>query len=189
MKAYTNKTKQSVTSPLMAKLTATCSNLTSVEIRYANLESIKVNDFPDQLESLSLIRCEIPVNWFKENRFTGLRSLNLTDSANVRPSHMDDLIANPLMKSLEQLTLKGCYRISDRAIEMFIEKSFDCLVRLDLSGTVCTNTSIHFICTNANSTFAKLNYLSIKNCKNLLNTDFSHIIPSFKQNESFVLDH
>ena len=111
---------------LMQKLNETCSKLIEIEIEYADLNSINVNDLRKQMEKLSFIRCEIPLKWFQpssvNDKFANLSHLDFTGSSRICKAHLEDL--NKICVNVKFLSLKKCYRIDDKAL--------DCLVKLDI---------------------------------------------------------
>jgi hypothetical protein len=80
--------------------------------------------------------------------------------------------------------MKKCYRIDDKAVEAIVEAQFKNLEYLDLEETNVTSVGVHLICTRLNS--AKLNYLNVKNCKHILESDVGFMENTFCVNEIFL---
>ena len=118
--------------PLLQKLDQTCSKLMNLEIECSDLNKINVTSFPKYLDSLKLIRCEIPIGWFNKNNFKNLKTIDLTESVRINSTHINCL--NTCNHSLEILILKKCYRIDDKAIEVLINGNFESIEYLNLEG-------------------------------------------------------
>ena len=168
----TSRTNQLVSKALMQKLKQTCVDLKQLDIQYSDLSSIDVNDLPLGIEELSIIKCEIPIGWFKNASFINLKALNLTGSSRTCSIHIEDMASN-CSKSLKKLVLKDCYRIDDKAIEIITGvNKFDSLLRLNLSATSITQYAIQMI----NSVLIDhLEYLNIKECKHVTSNDIALI--------------
>lgn len=161
-----NLTKQSVSRALMQKLTEICKGLNKLEIQYSDLNSVEVSDLPSNLKELSLVRCEIPVRWFKGNKFQDLNVIDLSGSSRICTTHIRDF-GDDLRNTLNVLKLRNCYRIDDKTIEHIIETEFKFIIKLDLQGTVITQYGLQLI----SSRMASLEYLNLSDCKNLKKGD------------------
>ncbi|CAF0925101.1 unnamed protein product [Brachionus calyciflorus] len=161
-----NKNQQTVTPALMEKLRATCKGLEILDIKYADLNSIQVNDLPDWIRELRLIRCEIPLNWFGNNNFKNLNRLDLSNSSRICLNHIKDL--TNCAQSLESLKLTNCYRLDHSLIDFLIEKNFNKIKSLDLEGIPgVIEQSLKLICSKFFEVNPNLNYLNVKKCKNV----------------------
>jgi hypothetical protein len=150
---------------LLLKIQKECSNLNSLTLKYADLNSFKIECIPLTIEKLCLIRCEIPVRWFNSSTrhlLNNLKYLDLSESSSVRSSHLEDIGAH-CGSQLEILNLKHCYRIDNASIEL-IQKNFTSIKSLNLEGTAIHYYSLHLVY-HSNS-FQNLEYLNVKNCPN-----------------------
>jgi hypothetical protein len=172
----------------MQKLRKSCLNLRIIEIGYCDLISIDVNDLPNDLEKLKLIRCEIPLRWFQNNKFTKLSHIDLSESSRVSAIHLKDLFdSNDLIQSsLKTLILRKCYRIDDKSIEALCEINFNDnkLIDLNLNETSITPVGLQILARNHSK---KIGILNIKNCKYLEKLDINSIRILFSGNEFFQL--
>lgn len=165
---------------LMAKLKETCLNLRSIKFQCVDMNLITIQDLSENIEEITLHRCEVPVNWFRGNTFKCLKLLNLTTSSRTCHTHIKDL--DNCKETLETLILSNCYRIDDRALEI-ITSNFTHLKCLKINGTSCTSLSIHWICTR----LKELNCLNIENCKFLNESDKQFAAETFAADETFKL--
>lgn len=165
----------------MEKLKESCKNIKILEISYADLNSVSVVDFPSNLEELRLIRCEISLKWFDKNQFTCLKTIILTESSRICSTHLQDL-SKTCKNTLLILNVKKCYRIDDKAIETIVNEKFASIEFLDLEETSISALGFQLICTRLSN---QLNYLNIRNCKNLKSPDLNIIRASFSHNEDF----
>jgi len=177
---YKGKLEKIISPALMSKLKETCCNLKSIKFHCVDMRLITVQDLPDNIEEITLLRCEVPVNWFRGNDFKCLKLLDLTTSSRTCHTHIKDL--NNCKEVLESLILSNCYRIDDRAIDL-ITKDFTNLKCLLINGTSSTSLSIHWICTR----LKKLNCLNIENCKYINESDKQFAVETFKSDETFKL--
>jgi hypothetical protein len=115
-----------------------------ISLKFIDLNLITVVDLPEKLERLQLKRCEIPVNWFSNNNFKNLYTLDLSDSSRTTTQHIRDL-AQSSGKTLKTLILSNCYRVVDASIDLLTNEFLN-LVCLKINGTKCTSLSVHFIC-------------------------------------------
>jgi len=112
-----------------------------------------------------------------------LFSLQLNGSSRICFSHIQDLANTLAFTKLNNLNLSSCYRINDKSIELLV--NYCQIERLDLSGTEITQYSLQLIC----SKFLKsLQYLNLKNCKNLNNNDLKFVKDTFINNDKFKFD-
>lgn len=118
---------------LIQKLNQSCSAMRFLEIQYADLNEFVVTDLPISLEQLSLVRCEIPIRWFKGTALTNLCSIDLSSSSRICSTHLKDLAGN-CKNTLKELKLKNCYRIDDKALEVIVDEEFNRIESLDLQG-------------------------------------------------------
>lgn len=170
---------QNTLSPLlMEKLSSTCFWLNSFEVKYADLNSIKATNLPGSINSLKLIRCEIPVQWFLGSSFVNLVHLDLTDSSRICSIHIKDLSASS--QSLERLNLSKCYRIDDSIINILADNNFEKLKSLELEDvpnitTICLQLVI--------SLYVKINrnfkYMNVKNCPKVNCDTFKNLFEKY----------
>ena len=162
----------------MQKLCSTCEKLEVLEIMYADLNSIKVTDLPVEIKQLKLIRCEIPLNWFKNNKFESLVEIDLSQSSRVCSKHIQDL--SNCNQSLENLKLKGCFRLNDKLIEVLIDEKFKNLIYLDLEDIpYLTSLTLQLIISKFLKISPNFSNLNVKKCPKL---DALKFIEIFKQN-------
>ena len=173
----------------MEKLRQSCLNLKIIEIGYCDLSSIDVYDLPNDLEKLKLIKCEIPLKWFQNNKFTQLSQIDLSESSRVCITHLKDLFSSNdfIQSSLKSLILRKCYRIDDKSIEALCENNFISktkMIDLNLNETSITPVGLQILGRNHSNNIGILN---IKNCKYLDKLDIDSIRILFSGNESFQL--
>ncbi|RNA29658.1 F-box LRR-repeat 12, partial [Brachionus plicatilis] len=125
-----HKNQSTLSSSFMEKLCSTCTSLATFEVKYADMSSIQVNDLPDSISCLKLIRCEIPIGWFKNIYLTNLVHVDLSDSSRICASHVKDL--SSCSHNLESLKLSRCYRIDDNLIDVLVQGDFRKLKFLNL---------------------------------------------------------
>ena len=166
----------------MAQLRDSCPYLVQLEINFSDLKPITSSAISNKVQYLSLLKCEIPLKWFDDNKLDKLVYLDLSGSVSVSAGHLEGLVN--CRDTLETLKLKGCYRVKDKAIEMLIEKKFDKLKSLDFEETELTDVAVHLLCTRMTN---KLEYLNLANCKKIVNKDKEFISSSFRENEAFEL--
>ena len=167
----------------MQKLSTSCCSLKKLEIKYCDLNEVESTDFSENLVELNLIKCEIPLRWFKNNKFKILVNLNLSGSSRVCSTHIQDLVDTTALEKLENLNLKNCYRINDKSIEILL--SLPKINSLNLSETDLTQYGLQLICSKLSNS---IKFLSIKKCKNINETDSSFVRQSFVNNEKFQLE-
>ncbi len=167
----------------MQKLSQNCLGIQKLEIKYSDLSSINVNDLPLTIEELSLIRCEIPVDWFRNNKLKQLSHLNLSDSARICSTHIKDLEETC---HLNCLILKNCYRVNDKLIEILIENEcFKKLAKLNLEATTITQYGLQLIYSKF---LNQLDYLNLRNCKNIRQVDLQLVKSYFEDNKAKKLE-
>lgn len=162
----------------MEKLNSTCICLDSFELKYVDCNSIKVTNLPGSINSLKLIRCEIPVHWFLRNSFSNLVHLDLTDSSRICNSHIKDL--STCSQSLEILNLSRCYRIDDSIINILTDNNFNKLISLDLEdvpniSSICLQLVISLY-VKINKNFKSMN---VKNCPKVNCGTFKNIFERY----------
>ena len=166
----------------MEKLNNLCANVKSLEIRLSDMKDIN-GEFPSSLEELKLIKCEIRLDQFRSLKFDGIKSIDLTASSRVCSTHIKDL--DKFNKTLKKLVLKKCYRVDDKVIEIIVDGNFENLEHIDLEETCVTSVGVHLICTKLKG---KLNYINVKNCKFVLESDVNFLENTFMLNELFILE-
>ena len=166
----------------MEKLNNSCANINSLEIRLSDMKDIN-GEFPATLEELKLLKCEIRLDQFKNLKFNCLKCVDISASTRACASHIKDL--EKFSHTLKKLVLKKCYRIDDKAIEVIVEGNFDNLEWLDLEETSVTSVGVHLICTKLKD---RLNYINVKNCKFILESDVKFLENTFMTNEFFKLE-
>jgi hypothetical protein len=157
----------------MQKLQENCPNLKEFNLKFVDLKLITVKDLPSKIESLQLKRCEIPVDWFANNKFTHLHSLDLSGSARTCTQHIGDLVQD-CRTSLKTLILSDCYRIVDSSVDL-LTNEFTNLVCLKINGTKCTSLSIHFIC----SRMKLIGTIDVRDCVGIPETDVNLLRTTF----------
>lgn len=119
------------------------------------MTAISCSKLPANLTELRLERCEIPVKWFSTgaaDQLTNLHSLSLDSSARIDFTHVRDLSSSPIARCLRLLSLKHCYRVDDRAVEVLAAAAaakpcqFDSLTEIYLDGTQVTRNGVELIC-------------------------------------------
>lgn len=154
----------------MHKLNEVRPNLKEIEINFADLSSISVQDIPSEIEVLTLRKCEIPVNWFQSKSkklFKRLRVLDVSGSSRVSRSHLENV--DKIVEELEVLNLRGCYRIDDNAVDALIKLSLiKSLIELNLDETSVSKKSLEALCELDN---VKLSTVNAHKCKNIIDFD------------------
>ena len=139
------------------------------------------------ITELHFIRCEIPVKWFQNNHFTHLKRLDLDYSSRADHTHIRDCLGQKkLSETLESLSLKGCYRVEDRTVELLPQLT--ALAELNLDETSITQFGLQIICKELSST---LNRLSLRRCSKLKLDDktLQFVKDSFCDNLDFKFIH
>lgn len=158
--AQVSQTHESLTSALMNKVNKTCTRLSSLSITMADMTAVKCTDMAPALAELRLVRCEVPVKWFLGSSFTHLDRLYLDYSPRIDYTHIRDLASTSTVKTLTVVSLRGCYRVDDRAVEALT--SFSLLNDIDLDETNITNYGLEIALTKFVRPLARL---SVCRCK------------------------
>lgn len=167
---------ESITEALMKHITEKCPSLKKIKFGVMDLSQVSNSVFPCMLEELVLRRCEISLDWFKNNNFQTLKTIDFSLSGCIRSRHLTHLV-NSCQNTLLSLNLSNCFRVDDNSIEQVT--NFSQLKYLNLSCTSCTPLGIHLICTRLK------NLISLDLSKLKLSVDRNFIKESFKHQTNF----
>jgi hypothetical protein len=167
---------ESMTEALMKHITDKCPCLKVVKFSVMDLSQVSNNVFPCMLEELTLKRCEISLDWFENNQFQKLKTIDFSSSGCIRTTHLTHLL-NSCKNTLLSLSLSNCFRVNDGSIEQVT--NFSKLNYLNISGTSCTLFGIHLICTRLK------NLISLDLSKLKLSVDRNFIKEAFKHQTNF----
>ncbi len=165
---------------MLRDLKERCPNMRELTLIKSNLSNVSIENLPYKLKILTITHCMIPPGWFsnviKEEVLDDLENLDLSNSTKTSNRDLKDISG---MASLKNLTLNGCYRITEDGLKAVVENMVNLEV-LELSSTSCTDLVFHIMCRN----MGKLKDLNMSECKGVTGGGLGSIGSGLKNLES-----